>query len=144
MIIVTGGAGFIGSNLVAALNARGRRDILVVDDLSDGRKCLNLARLQVADVMDKDAFHHMLVNGASLGPVDAVFHQGACASTTLWDGKAMMAANYDYSKDVMAWCAARKIRFIYASSAAVYGRRTAFTEDEGAEGPINPYGYSKW
>ena len=144
MIIVTGGAGFIGSNLVAALNARGRRDILVVDDLSDGRKCLNLARLQVADVMDKDVFRQMARAGAPLGPVEALFHQGACASTTLWDGKAMMAANYDYSKDVMAWCAARKIRFIYASSAAVYGRRTAFTEEEGSEAPINPYGYSKW
>lgn len=144
MIIVTGGAGFIGANLIAALNARGVRDILVVDDLSDGRKCLNLARLKIADVIDKDDFHHMVRHGATFGAVEAFFHQGACAVTTEWNGKAMMAANYDYSKDMMAWCAARRVRFIYASSAAVYGRLTAFTEDEAAEAPINPYGYSKW
>lgn len=144
MIIVTGGAGFIGSNVVTALNQRGRDDILVVDDLSDGRKCLNLVRLKITDVIDKDRFHQMIGAGHDFGPVEAVFHQGACAVTTEWNGRAMMAANYDYSKDVLAWCAARRIRFIYASSAAVYGRDSTFIEDFAAEGPINPYGYSKW
>lgn len=144
MIIVTGGAGFIGSNIVEALNRRGRSDILVVDDLTDGRKCLNLADLRVADVIDKDDFRDYLLTGADLGPVEAVFHQGACAVTTLWDGKAMMAANYDYSKTLLGWCARHRTRLIYASSAAVYGRDSNFTEELSAEHPINPYGYSKW
>lgn len=144
MIIVTGGAGFIGSNLVAALNGRGRTDILVVDDLTDGRKCLNLAGLRVADVIDKDEFRALIRAHRRFGPVEAVFHQGACAVTTEWNGKAMMAANYDYSKDVLAWCAASQTRLIYASSAAVYGRHSSFSEELAAEAPINPYGYSKW
>lgn len=144
MIIVTGGAGFIGSNIVAALNGRGRKDIIVVDDLSDGRKCLNLARLDVADVIDKDAFRSTILAGSKFPAIEAVFHQGACAVTTEWDGRAMMAQNYDYSKDLLAWCASAGARFIYASSAAVYGRRTAFTEEPASEEPINPYAFSKW
>ena len=144
MIIVTGGAGFIGANLVAALNARGRSDIIVVDDLTDGRKCLNLADLRIHDFIDKEVFLTAIQARSDFGAIEAVFHQGANAVTTDWDGKAMMADNYDYSKDLLSWCVSRKIPLIYASSAAVYGRRTSFTEDLAAEAPINPYGYSKW
>ena len=146
MIIVTGGAGFIGSNIVRGLNARGIDDILVVDDLTDGHKFRNIADLTIADYLDRDDFRDRILDtGANAFlSVDAVFHQGACSATTEWDGRYMMDNNYQYSKDVMGWCAARKVPFVYASSAAVYGGSEKFAENEGCEGPINVYGYSKW
>ncbi len=96
MIIVTGGAGFIGSNIIKALNAIGRTDILVVDNLKDGTKFANLVDLDIADYADKEDFIGSIIAGDDFGDVDAVFHEGACSSTTEWDGKYMMDNNYQY------------------------------------------------
>ncbi|MCG6410304.1 NAD-dependent epimerase/dehydratase family protein, partial [Vibrio fluvialis] len=90
MIIVTGGAGMIGSNIVKALNEIGVTDILVVDHLKNGRKFKNLVDLQIADYMDRDDFLTQIMAGDDFGPIDAVFHEGACSATTEWDGKYMM------------------------------------------------------
>ena len=144
MIIVTGAAGFIGSNIVAGLNARGERDILVVDDLADGRKCLNLADLDFSDYLEYDDLLARVESGADLGDVTAVFHQGACSDTTEWDGRYVMARNYRYSKSLHDWCVARGIPFIYASSASVYGMGPDFVEQRAAERPLNMYAFSKF
>jgi len=143
MIIVTGGAGFIGSNLVRALNARGETDVLVVDNLTDGAKFANLADLDIADYMDKDDFAAALEAGASFDGLRAVFHQGACSTTTEWDGRYMMRNNYQYSKQLLSFCRRAGIPFIYASSAAVYGAGPGFSEQPEHERPLNVYGYSK-
>jgi ADP-L-glycero-D-manno-heptose 6-epimerase len=142
MIIVTGGAGMIGSNIVAALNEAGRSDIVVVDDLTDGRKVHNLADLAVADYLDKDDFLPRLEAGG-LGRVEAVFHQGACSSTTEWNGKFMMEVNYAYSRRLLDACLGRGISFLYASSASVYGNGPEFREEPECERPLNVYAYSK-
>lgn len=149
MIIVTGGAGFIGSNIVKALNARGRTDILVVDNLSSGVKFKNLADCEIADYMDKEDFIARVqadaeVGGPMSGKVEAVFHEGACSSTTEWDGRYMMRNNYEYSKALLHWCLARKAAYIYASSASVYGAGRVFREIREHEEPLNVYGYSKF
>jgi ADP-L-glycero-D-manno-heptose 6-epimerase len=142
VIIVTGGAGFIGSNLVRGLNRAGETDILVVDDLSDGRKFVNLADCEIADYLDKDAFRSSLRSGLGES-VSCVFHQGACAVTTEWDGRYMMDVNFEYSKELLRHCEARGIPILYASSAAVYGAGSRFVEEPGAERALNVYGYSK-
>ncbi len=142
MIIVTGGAGMIGANIIHKLNAEGRDDIVVVDDLTDGTKFRNIAKARIGDYMDKDEFLAAIQTGA-IAPADVVFHQGACSSTTEWDGRMMMANNFSYSKAVYQWCRSNGSPFIYASSAAVYGNATAFAEDGGNEAPLNVYGYSK-
>jgi len=144
MIIVTGGAGFIGSNIVQGLNARGITDILVVDDLTDGRKCLNLSEAHIRDYLDKDDFLQRIQSGQSFGPVEAVFHQGACSSTTEWDGKFVMRVNYEYTKVLLGWTSAHRIPFYYASSASVYGGGSVFKEARGNEHPLNAYAYSKF
>ncbi len=145
MIIVTGGAGFIGSNLVAGLNERGYDNILVVDDLSKGVKYKNLIDCQIADYFDKQVFLDKLLQGDFKDElVEAVFHQGACSTTTEWDGRYMMENNYQYTKQLFHYCQAHKIPFIYASSAAVYGGNRAFKEDLAFEAPLNVYGYSKF
>ena len=142
MLIVTGGAGFIGSNLVRGLNAKGRDDIVVVDDLTDGHKYRNLVDCRIADYWDKASLTDRLE--ALDSPPEAVLHQGACAVTTEWDGRYMMAENYQYSVDLLAWCRARHVPLIYASSAAVYGASGQFRDDdESCERPLNVYGYSK-
>ncbi|RAT16376.1 MULTISPECIES: ADP-glyceromanno-heptose 6-epimerase [Lonsdalea] len=145
MIIVTGGAGFIGSNIVKALNDQGYRDILVVDNLKDGTKFANLADLDIADYIDKEDFIANIVAGDDLGDIEAIFHEGACSSTTEWDGKYMMDNNYQYSKEVLHYCLERSIPFLYASSAATYGGRSNhFVEERQFEQPLNVYGYSKF
>ncbi len=144
MIIVTGGAGFIGSNLVQGLNARGIDDILVVDDLSDGHKCLNLNDADIADYMDKDDFLARIRAGQDFGRVEAIFHEGACSSTTEWDGRFVMQVNYEYSKAVLEWCAPTRVPLIYASSASVYGMGPTFREAREFERPLNMYAYSKF
>ncbi len=144
MIIVTGGAGFIGSNLVEGLNASGERDILVVDDLVNGEKCRNLADLDFSDYMEFDDFGEAVQAGRDFGEVTAVFHQGACSDTTEWDGRYMMANNYSYSKHLFDYCAAREIPFIYASSASVYGAGADFYEVRANEHPLNMYAFSKF
>ncbi|BBL70243.1 ADP-glyceromanno-heptose 6-epimerase [Methylogaea oryzae] len=144
MIVVTGGAGFIGSNLVKALNERGRRDVLVVDNLKDGRKFRNLVDCDIADYVDKEVFAAGLRQGDFRHPgIQAVFHQGACSATTEWDGRYMMANNYEYSKQLLHFCAEHDIPFIYASSASVYGGGRVFGEQRANEAPLNVYGYSK-
>jgi len=124
MIVVTGGAGFIGSNIVAALNAAGHDDIVVVDDLSDGTKFVNIADLAISDYADKDAFLARILAGENPGPVSAIFHQGACSDTTEWDGRLMLDTNYEYSKHLLHFSLAHGIPFLYASSASVYGDPT--------------------
>ena len=143
MLIVTGGAGFIGSNLVHALNARGRDDILVVDDLTDGRKFANLAGARIADYLDRADFRDRIAAGADFGPVDAVFHQGACTDTTEWNGQYMFDQNFAFSKALFAWCQAHEAPLIYASSAAIYGSGDDFREDAPDPRPLNVYGWSK-
>jgi ADP-L-glycero-D-manno-heptose 6-epimerase len=144
MILVTGGAGFIGSNLVAALNARGRSDIWVVDDLQEGGKFRNLAAAQIADYSDKDDFARLLeARHGSLDAVTAILHQGACSDTTVHDGRLMMRDNYGASKALLDFALDRSVPLIYASSAAVYGGGTCFVEDPSCEAPLNVYGYSK-
>lgn len=142
MIIVTGGAGFIGSNIVKALNNKGITDILVVDNLKDGTKFVNLVDLNIADYMDKEDFLIQIMAGEEFGEIEAIFHEGACSSTTEWDGKYMMDNNYQYSKELLHYCTEREIPFLYASSAATYGGRTSdFIESREYEQPLNVYGY---
>jgi ADP-L-glycero-D-manno-heptose 6-epimerase len=144
MIVVTGGAGFIGSQLVAGLNKRGREDIIVVDDLTDGKKFENLVSNKIADYMDKAAFRNLIKERDSIcDEIDYIFHQGACSTTTEWDGQYMMDNNYTYSKELLHFCLERSIPFVYASSAAVYGVNTTFSEEPVNESPVNVYGYSK-
>ncbi len=144
MIIVTGGAGFIGSNIVKALNERGEKDILVVDDLSDGKKFSNIADLDIADYIDMDNFLERVQDKQSFGNCDAIFHEGACSATTEWNGKYVMCVNYDYSKQLLAYAQEQNIAFLYASSAAVYGGSDTFKEAPEYEKPLNVYGYSKF
>lgn len=145
MIVVTGAAGFIGSNCMIGLNQRGIDDILAVDDLTDGKKYVNLARARFADYLDYEDFIDRIQNDESFAePVTAVIHQGACAVTTEWDGRYMMDVNYQYSKLLYHYCERHEIPFIYASSAAVYGDNHHCDERSKQELPLNVYGYSKW
>ena len=143
MIIVTGAAGFIGSNLVRGLNQRGITHILAVDDLSDGDKFVNLRSGIIADYMDKDDFRQRILTG-QFGPITAVFHQGACSDTTERNGRFMMDNNYRVTLELFNFCQARQIPFIYASSAAVYGAGPNYVESLENEKPLNVYGYSKF
>jgi ADP-L-glycero-D-manno-heptose 6-epimerase len=144
MIVVTGGAGFIGSNIVKKLNSRGRTDIVVVDDLTDGRKFSNISSCNIADYIDKDDFQQKMLSGIYLPKIDCIFHEGACSSTTEWNGRMMMSNNFQYSKDLLHYCINKKTPFIYASSASVYGNENIFKEEKEFEKPMNVYGYSKF
>jgi len=144
MIIVTGGAGFIGSNIVKALNERGESDILVVDNLTNGHKMRNLADLNIADYMDRLDFIELINKGDEFGKVEAIFHEGATSATTEWDGHFVMNNNYEYSKSLLHWCLQRGAQYLYASSASVYGAGSTFVEDRQYEHPINMYAYSKF
>ncbi|SFU50586.1 ADP-glyceromanno-heptose 6-epimerase [Halomonas korlensis] len=147
MIVVTGGAGFIGANLVKALSARGH-EVMVVDDLSDGTKFINLADCTLGDYLDKDDFLGRIkaaLSGLSSGlpPIEAIFHEGACSDTTEWDGRFMLENNFEYSKVLLHYCQHLGIPFLYASSAATYGGSEVFVEAPEHEKPLNVYGYSK-
>ncbi len=145
MIIVTGGAGFIGSNLIKALNQRGEADILLVDHLVNGQKMHNIADLDIADYMDKTEFIEQLETPGFMKGVKAVFHQGACSATTEWDGQFVMKNNYEYSKRLLHRCIEKNVPFIYASSASVYGSgEQGFRVERDCEHPINMYAYSKF
>ncbi len=142
MIIVTGGAGFIGSNLVKALNDLGKTNILIVDHLGESNKYLNLNNLKFLDYLEKDTFLHRLPNFTH---VETIFHQGACSDTTNTDGKYMMENNYEFSKKLLNYALDKKVDFIYASSASVYGNGdNGFTEERTSENPLNLYAFSKF
>ncbi len=141
-IVVTGAAGFIGSNIVKALNGRGVTEVIAVDDLSDGTKFTNLSPLQICDYWDYEDLPKQL-SSTSLPKLRAIVHQGACTDTTEWDGRYMMRVNYEYSRDLLAWCQGNQVPLIYASSAAVYGGSDTFAEGSENERPLNVYGYSK-
>ena len=143
MIIVTGGAGFIGSNLVRGLNKRGLNNILVVDDLSDGDKVCNIEDCDIQDYMDKDEFLKRIEQGMEFAGMSAIYHQGACSDTMETDGRYIMQTNYDYSKALFHYSAEHAIPFIYASSASVYGGGEVFKEDPNHEQALNAYAYSK-
>ncbi|MDO9401150.1 MAG: ADP-glyceromanno-heptose 6-epimerase [Polaromonas sp.] len=141
-IVVTGAAGFIGSNIIRGLNARGIDDIIAVDDLLEGDKFRNLADLQIADYIDVDDFYDLFAE-AAFGDVEAVFHEGACSDTMESDGKYMMDNNYTLSCELFAACQEQGTRLLYASSAATYGGSATFRESPEFEKPLNVYGYSK-
>lgn len=141
-IVVTGAAGFIGSNIIKGLNARGISDIIAVDELTQGDKFRNLADLQIADYVDADNFYGLFAAG-EYGPVEAVFHEGACSDTMEADGKYMMDNNYTLSCELFRTCQEQGTRLLYASSAATYGGSDTFRESPECERPLNVYGYSK-
>jgi ADP-L-glycero-D-manno-heptose 6-epimerase len=140
--VVTGAAGFIGSRIVEALNRAGVTDIVAVDDLSRSDKVANLARLEIADFLDKDEFLERLESFD--GAVEAVLHQGACSDTMETDGRYMMQNNYRYSRTLLDWCQEAEVALLYASSASVYGPGPEFREERSCERPLNVYGYSKF
>jgi ADP-L-glycero-D-manno-heptose 6-epimerase len=142
--VVTGAAGFIGSNLVKALNAHGVTDIVAVDDMRDGAKFVNLADCEIADYLDRDEFLERVEEGAFDGAVTALLHQGACSDTTEGDGRYMMRNNYAYSRALLDFSIRDEVQFIYASTAALYGTGNEFREARECESPINVYGYSKF
>lgn len=146
MIVVTGGAGFIGSAVVAYLNAAGEKDIVIVDNLADSVKWKNLVSLQYRDFVHKSDFLARLAAGHFHRP-QAIVHMGACSSTTETDGDYLMANNYAYTRVLAEYALEKDIRFVYASSAATYGGiESGFSDDDAtslALKPINRYGYSK-
>jgi ADP-L-glycero-D-manno-heptose 6-epimerase len=147
MIIVTGGAGFIGSTLIAALNKRQITDILVVDELGTDQKWKNLLNLSFTDYVEKDDFLEMVIEDKLDSSIDAVFHLGACSDTTETNASYLIKNNYEYSKLLAQWATDADIRFIYASSAATYGDGSAGFSDDQEKieilRPLNMYGYSK-
>lgn len=143
-IVVTGAAGFIGSNLVKALNARGETAIIAVDNLARADKFHNLVDCEIADYVDKDEFLSRLGDGDFDDDVVAILHQGACSDTMETDGRYMLRNNYRYSITLLDWCQNNDVPFIYASSASVYGAGNVFREERANEAPLNVYGYSKF
>lgn len=146
MIIVTGGAGFIGSNIVRALNERGRDDIWIVDDLGTGDKYKNLIGLRFEEYVHKDTFINLIMPDVEpfSDQIEVIFHEGACSDTMEYDVNFMVQENYEYSQALLNFCLDNEIDFIYASSAATYGDgRNGFTETDNCEGALNPYAFSK-
>ncbi len=147
MIVVTGGAGLIGSNIVTRLNELGESHILVVDNLGTSKKWQNLADLDFDDYIQKDKFIEKLLRGTFNGKISLIFHMGARSSTTENDVEYLMENNYAYTKKLATWSIREKVRFIYASSAATYGNGSlGFSDDHGLLKrlrPLNAYGFSK-
>lgn len=142
--IVTGAAGFIGSNLIRAMNQQGIANIVAVDNLTKADKFRNLVSCEIADYLDKEELLSLLADGHFDGAVEAVLHQGACSDTMETDGHYMMENNYRYSSQLLDWCQDEEVPFIYASSASVYGGGKVFREAREYEAPLNVYGYSKF
>ncbi|MCX7166950.1 MAG: ADP-glyceromanno-heptose 6-epimerase [Rhodocyclales bacterium] len=142
--VVTGACGFIGANLVKALNERGVTDIIAVDNLTSADKFLNLTDCEIADYLDKREFLELIENGQLDGGVEAILHQGACSDTMETDGRYMMANNYRYSLSLLDFCSEQEVQLLYASSASVYGGGGQFREEREFEAPLNVYGYSKF
>jgi len=153
MIIVTGGAGLIGSAIVQKLNQLGREDILIVDHLGQTDKWRNLAPLRFSDYLEKDLFERLLDNGTLVqrlpdgATLEAVFHLGACSATTEPDATYLINNNFEYTRKLALTALASGARFVYASSAATYGDgELGFKDDESRLAelrPMNMYGYSK-
>jgi len=142
--VVTGACGFIGANLVKALNERGVTDIIAVDNLTKADKFLNLTDCEIADYMDKREFLELVEHGQLDGGVEAILHEGACSDTMETDGRYMMANNYRYSETLLDFCLEQEVPLLYASSASVYGGGGVFREEREFEAPLNVYGYSKF
>ncbi|MCD6137875.1 MAG: ADP-glyceromanno-heptose 6-epimerase [Deltaproteobacteria bacterium] len=146
MIIVTGGAGFIGSAFVWKLNSEGIDDIIIVDKLGASEKWRNLVNRHFLDYIHKDKFLKILCENR-LSNISAIIHMGACSSTTERDADYLMENNYGYSKALAEWACKNNVRFIYASSAATYGDGSrTFSDDDATTAtlqPLNMYGYSK-
>jgi ADP-L-glycero-D-manno-heptose 6-epimerase len=142
--ILTGGAGFIGSNILRGLNAQGISSVIVVDNLEKADKFRNLVGCEFVDYVDKRDFLTRLEAGEFGGVVDTVIHQGACSDTLASDGRYVMDNNYRYSMALLDFCLDEEVQFIYASSAAVYGGSAIFRESPEHERPLNVYGYSKF
>jgi len=143
MIVVTGGAGFIGSNLISGLNKNGFENIILVDDLTRTDKIKNISDLRVNDYLDKHEFLSALDRN-QLGTVSSIFHLGACSDTMVSDGRYVMENNFTYSKQIYEYCQEHLTQYIYASSASVYGANTVFAEHPENERPLNAYAYSKF
>jgi ADP-L-glycero-D-manno-heptose 6-epimerase len=143
MYLVTGGAGFIGSNIVKALNERGVTEILVVDDLAEGERFRNLCDCRIADYMDRAEFRRTLAAGKLNTLIQGICHQGACSDTMESDGRYMMDNNFTFSKELLNAALEWKVPFVYASSASVYGSGRTFREEPEYERPLNVYGLSK-
>ncbi|MBK7686664.1 MAG: ADP-glyceromanno-heptose 6-epimerase [Rhodocyclaceae bacterium] len=142
--VVTGACGFVGSNIVKALNNRGVDNIIAVDNLSKPDKFRNLTDCEIADYIDKEDFLSVIQDGQLDGALAAIFHEGACSDTMETDGKYMMANNYRYSMELLDYCLDQDVAFLYASSASVYGGGGVFKEQREFEAPLNIYGYSKF
>jgi ADP-L-glycero-D-manno-heptose 6-epimerase len=146
-ILVTGGAGFIGSALIWALNRRGLDNIIVADLLKEDEKWKNLMPLRFADYLEADDLQRLAREDAPrLRDIGAVFHLGACSATTERDAGYLIRNNYEYTKDLAAWALGRGARFVYASSAATYGdgaQGMSDSADLATLRPLNMYGYSK-
>lgn len=142
--VVTGACGFIGANIVKALNARGIANVIAVDNLKKADKFRNLVDCEIADYFDKHEFLAMVQAGHFDGAVEAIFHEGACSDTMETDGHYMMENNFRYTSTLLDFCLDHEVQFLYASSASVYGAGRVFKEAREHEGPLNVYGYSKF
>jgi ADP-L-glycero-D-manno-heptose 6-epimerase len=142
--VVTGAAGFIGSNLVKALNDRGEHDIIAVDNMKHADKFRNLVDCEIADYLDKEDFLKKLQDGFFDGLIRGVLHQGACSDTMETDGRYMMNNNYQYTLELLNYCQTEEVPLLYASSASVYGGGGVFKESREFESPLNVYAYSKF